>query len=304
MNTFNVTTLIKEISEKIGAAYEDQTLCQQYAWWIVEAISNSSKTQLIANQTVMLSPAQQNRLGEWLEKLITRNMPLQYLIGSVPFNDLEILVEPPTLIPRPETEQWCLYIIEHLQQLENKKITILDLATGSGCIALALAHHFPQAEVIGTDISATALSLAQKNAEHNKITNITFLHSDLFQSIPVGTTCDIIISNPPYISPDEWKQLDKTVTQWEDRAALIAPDSGLAIIKKIIKQAPHFIKQNNDMKQKNIPSVVIEIGHQQGEQVRNLMEQAGYNEILVCKDLEKKDRFVLGRVDYVADTTT
>lgn len=298
MNThYDLNYYINDIRHKLAAVYEDDTLCQQYAWWILQAICEKTKTELIIQETVMLSPEQQQKIDQWMEYLIEDKMPLQYVLGFVPFADLEILVEPPTLIPRPETEEWCLYIIEHLSLLNKKKLMILDIATGSGCIALACAHYLPQARIVATDIADSALELTEKNIEHNKIRNVTAIKSDLFESIPRDMKFDIILSNPPYITASEFVDLDETVTRWEDHNALVAPDSGLAIIKKIIAQAGQFIQTNDEMKHKNIPQIVIEIGYAQGSAVYELMQAAGYNNILVHKDLEGKDRFVSARID-------
>lgn len=303
-SNYDVTHYINDIRHKIAPAYNDDTLCQQYAWWILQAVCDKTKTELIMQETLMLSNAQKHKIDSWVEQLVVDKMPLQYLLGCVPFADCDILVQSPTLIPRPETEEWCLHIIEHLQLLDNKKIKILDLCTGSGCIAIALAHHLPCAEIVATDIADTALELTEKNTEHNKIRNVTIIKSDLFESIPRGMVFDIIVSNPPYIAQSEFDDLDEAVTRWEDHGALMAADNGLAIIKKIIVQAPDFIHTNNEMQQKNIPQVVIEIGYAQGAVVKNLMDAAGYNDVLVHKDLEGKDRFVTGRVDYVANSRT
>jgi release factor glutamine methyltransferase len=306
MNTkYDVMHYINDIRHKIAPAYDgDEILSQQYAWWILQAICGMTKTELIMNDTVMLSHEQQEQLDQWIHQIVQEHMPLQYLIGSVPFADCDILVQTPTLIPRPETEEWCLHIIEHLQLLNHKKIKILDLATGSGCIAIALAHHLPLAEIVATDIANSALELTEKNIEHNKLLNITCIKSDLFASIPRGMLFDMIVSNPPYISQDEFAHVEKSVTDWEDHNALVAADDGLAIIKQIIVQAPQFIQTNNEFKIKNIPQVVIEIGYAQGSVVRDLMKNAGYNDVLVHKDLEGKDRFVTGRVDNVANART
>ena len=303
-NYYDVTYYINDIRHKLAAVYDDDTLCQQYAWWILQAICEKTKTELILQETLMMSNAQKQKIDRWIELLVVDKMPLQYVLGSVPFADCDILVEPPTLIPRPETEEWCLHIIEYLQLLDSKKMKILDLATGSGCIAIALAHHLPRAEIVATDIADAALELTEKNIEHNKIMNVTALKSDLFESIPCGMLFDLIVSNPPYISQVEFIQLEQTVTRWEDHGALVAADDGLAIIKEIIARAPVFMQTNNEMKNKNIPQVVIEIGYAQGAAVNNLMVTAGYNDVLVHKDLEGKDRFVTGRVDYVANSCT
>lgn len=298
MNThYDISYYINDIRLKLAMVYADDTLCQQYAWWILQAICEKTKTELIIQETIMFSAEQQHKIDQWIHQLVVDKMPLQYVLGFVPFADLEILVEPPTLIPRPETEEWCLYIIEQLLSLHNKKIKILDIATGSGCVALVFAHYLPQAYVLATDIADTALELTEKNIEHNKISNVTCIKSDLFESIPHRIKFDIILSNPPYISTQEFADLDESVTRWEDHGALVAPDNGLAIIKQIIVQASQFIQTNDEMANKKIPQVVIEIGYAQGAAVRDLMLNAGYNNVVVHKDLEGKDRFVTGRVD-------
>jgi release factor glutamine methyltransferase len=303
MNTYHdVTYYINYIRTKLAAAYDDPTLCQQYAWWMLQSVCDKTRTELIIQDTLMLSTEQKQQIDRWIMHLVDEHMPIQYLLGSVPFADLDILVEPPTLIPRPETEEWCLHIIEHLTLLDNATIKILDIATGSGCIAIALAYHLPRARIVATDTADTALELTEKNIEHNLIRNVTTLKSDLFASIPCGERFDMIVSNPPYIAPSEFDTLEKTVTQWEDHGALIAQDNGLAIIKQIIVQAPSFIHTNNEMKQKDIPQLVIEIGYAQGTAVKELMRAAHYNDVLVHKDLEGKDRFVTGRIDNVANS--
>ena len=301
-NNYTLSHYIKMIREQLSAIYSDDTLCQQYAWWILQAVCEKTKTELVIQEIIMLSPEQLHKIDRWIYYLVDEKMPLQYLLGSVPFADLDILVEAPTLIPRPETEEWCLYLIEHFTLLADKKIKILDLATGSGCIALALASALPQSRILATDIADDALELTEKNREHNKISNVTTLKSDLFESISLGMKFDCIISNPPYITDAEYAVLEETVTLWEDKGALVAEDNGLAIIKKIVAQAPQFIQTNDEMKNKNIPQLVIEIGYTQGSVIENLMLDAGYNQVLVHKDLEGKDRFVTGRVDDVANS--
>lgn len=301
-NKNDVMHYINDIRHAIADTYDDDILCQQYAWWILQALCKKSKTELIMQEAVMLSNEQKEQLSQWLYQLTHEKKPLQYILGSVPFVGCDILVEPPILIPRPETEEWCLYVIEHLQTLDYKKIAILDIATGSGCIAIALGNYIPLARIVAVDISEQAIMLTEKNIEHNQLINVTPLQSDLFASIPGGMQFDMIVSNPPYISQAEQSQLDESVMQWEDHNALFAADNGLAIIKQIIAQAPPFIKTNDEMKRKNIPQLVIEIDYTQGNSVKELMETAGYNDVLVHRDLENKDRFVTGRVDYVANS--
>lgn len=300
----DIIAFAEQIANKLKSVYDDPTLRNQYAWWILEAILEKKQAELIAQGRVNLTHKQEKTIVSWLDKMITEHIPLQYLIGSVPFDDVDILVETPILIPRPETEEWVLWLIDQLNNIKNKQLHILDLACGSGCIAIALARHFHDAIIYATDINPQAIALTEKNIEYNYIQNVRPLTSDLFQAIPDGVQFDCIISNPPYINPTEWEKLDKTVTDWEDRNALIADDNGLYIIEQIITQAPLYLKPNDELFKKNIPQLVIEIDYDQGTAVEALLKKYSYNEVTVHKDLEGKDRFVSGRVDYVDNAST
>lgn len=289
-----------EVVDKITKALSGHFVSSKsYAWWILEAITGKKQEQLVLHNKVGLTLEQQVKLEAWLIALIKDKMPLQYLIGFVPFGDLEILVTPPILIPRPETEEWCMALIDKLQSLNNRKLTILDLCSGSGCIALALAHAFPQASVYGIDISPVALALAEKNKIHNKIKNVTFIHSNLFESIASEFTFDLIVSNPPYIAASEWDTLEPSVTKWEDRNALIAEDKGFALIKEILKKAPQYLVKNTELEELDIPNIWIEIGYQQGAQALVLMQEYNYRDREVKKDLAGQDRVLVGRIDTI-----
>ena len=296
MEKKDIVLFSKEIEKQLHERYQDPTLCNQYAWWMIEAITNKEKTKLIAQKEINLTTKQIITLQNWIKKQTEEHTPLQYLLGSVPFDNIEILVEPPILIPRPETEEICYTIINMLQKLNNKNITILDIGTGSGCIALTLAKALPESTVYAVDISDKAIALASKNAKHNNIKNVTFLKSDVYQGLQ-GITFDIIISNPPYIAENEWKTLDASVTQWEDKKALVANNQGIAIIERIVLQASEFLKKNPELLEKKIPQLIIEIGYQQGPSVAKLFKNAGFIDIHIQKDLEGKDRFVWGHLD-------
>lgn len=296
MKQINILSLAREIEKSLSQIYDDATACQQYAWWILQAITGKNQAQLMAQDLVALTQEQDQKLAHWLDRLINQHEPLQYLLGSVPFGDLDILVRPPTLIPRPETEEWVLHLIAQLRQLKNQEITILDLCTGTGCIALALAQAFTKAHVYAVDISEHAIELAKKNAAHNNINNVTFVHTDLFDALETNSLFDIIVSNPPYISFDEFEELDPSVRSWEDPQALVAHDDGLAIINQIIEQAPDYLKRNDDLKKHAIPQLVIEIGYKQGPAVVDLMHSFGFKDAKIIKDLEGKDRVVAGRL--------
>lgn len=301
-NKVNIGHLIISIEKKLHDHFKDKTLCTQYAWWLVQAITDKTEIELISANDIKWDTQEEQQLDQALDALINKNMPLQYLLGSTPFAGLEILVRAPILIPRPETEEWICNLIDQLHPFKQEPLWILDLCTGSGCIALALADALPKARVYATDINDAALELARENARHNHIPNVTFLRSDLFNEISSTFKFDIIVSNPPYIDERSWNTLEPSVRNWEDKNALIAPDHGLALIKRIIDQAPAYIKPHEALKNAQIPQLSLEIDSTQGIAVSTYMKEHAYNQIEIVKDLEGKDRIATGRVDYVAPT--
>lgn len=282
--------ILEHIVQRLKPLYQSTGICHQVALWILQAITHAKEQDLLAHPSLMLTAQEERKLDRWLELHVDQRMPLQYLIGWVPFGPLRIIVEPPILIPRPETEEWCLRLCEQLKRLRINNISILDLCTGSGCIALLLSHILPMARIDATDISAQALSLAQKNAAHNHIKGVHFFHSDIYDHIPADRTYDLIVANPPYISEAEWQTVDPSVTLWEDKQALLAQNNGLEIIERIINRAKEFLVYNQAMDQKDIPQLVIEIGYHQADAVQKLLQQAGFTKIAIIKDLAGNDR--------------
>ncbi len=298
MNT--IDELLYRIMHELTPVYHSKEHALWVAWWILELATGLSRTQLVAKGSLVLQPDQEKKLTFILEQHIKHHMPLQYLAGSVPFLDLSITVRPPLLIPRPETEYWCSLIIECLKKLKNQPLTILDLCTGTGCIALSFAHTLPAAHVYAVDIAAQACALAQENKEKNSISNVTIIQSDLYTSLSSGLSFDLIVSNPPYISRSEWQALEPMVKEWEDPQALIAEAHGLAIIEAIIQEAPQWLKKPIP----NIPQIVIEIGHTQGPAVKKLFEASGFKNSVVHQDLQGNDRFVTASIKESAHFCT
>lgn len=294
----SIFLLIEQIAKEIAPAYgNDVTLCHQYAWWMMQAITNHNQAQLIAQESINLSDLQQAQLVSWIDKQVNHHEPLQYLLGTVPFGNLTIAVEPPTLIPRPETEEWAFHLLEQLNGgVKQEPLKILDLCTGSGCIGLFLASSLPGSHVWALDISHQAVALAQKNAKLNHIANITIFLSDLYTQLDPSLCFDLIVSNPPYIDEAQWGSLDASVTQWEDPRALIAPDNGLMIIKKIIAASPRHLKATSILRQKKIPQLWIEMDTNQAQSIAQLMHATGFNQTQTFVDLEGKDRAMSGGV--------
>ncbi len=262
------------------------------ALWIVSFITKKAPSFLLAHPDAALTDSQQKDLAELLHKYTVEHKPLQYIVGSIPFLGVNITVEPPILIPRPETEYWCSWLIEHLKPLQGQTIQILDLCTGTGCIAIALAHAYPQAQVWAIDISPEACALALENVKNNNVTNVSVVQSDLFAHLDPNLTFDLIVSNPPYVTDAEWATLEPLVKLWEDPRALKAGMDGLDVIKRIINDGRSRLKETAE---KDIPQIVIEIGRSQGQEVKKLFEAAGFTHVIVHKDEAGKDRFVTAR---------
>jgi release factor glutamine methyltransferase len=207
----------------------------------------------------------------------TRFEPIQYILGETEFYGLKIKVDNSVLIPRPETE----YLVEKIIKENEIPNCILEIGTGSGCIAIALKKHFSNSNITATDISELALKIANKNAENNSM-QIKFQQSDLFENI--SGKFDIIVSNPPYITKDEYDNLPEEILNFEPEKALLAEDKGLFFYKKILSQAKEFLKKNG--------KIYFEIGHEQGQKVKEIALDAGFNEIEIVKDLNGFDRIV------------
>lgn len=206
--------------------------------------------------------------------------PLQYIIGAVAFMDCMLEVTPNCLIPRPETEQ----LIEMIIREKPDARTCLDIGTGSGNIPIALAHYCPHVTIDAVDISEKALHIAKANAEKNNVAKaIHFFQSNVFSHIDTRTRYDVIISNPPYLSADDMKKIEPELL-WEPRNALYAGEAGTEIITQIITEARSYLNDGG--------MVFLEIGATQGNFVRTLFVQCGYNDIGICKDYAGHDRMV------------
>jgi release factor glutamine methyltransferase len=230
--------------------------------------------------------------------------PIQYILGYVDFCGLRINVGSGVLIPRPETE---LLLEEAIKSVKTAKpgnnrepnrylsptpsIRILDVCTGSGCIALALAREFPEALVYGTDISGTAIKYAEANAKVNGITNATFLKGNLFEPVeqqhPIKQApfkFSLIISNPPYIRSDEIKTLQPEIQNWEPAEALDGGDNGIDYYHAIISVAPKYMEKQG--------CLLLELGMGQAGEVISIAKAAGFRDISVTKDFSGIERIL------------
>ncbi|MDI6800562.1 MAG: peptide chain release factor N(5)-glutamine methyltransferase [Thermodesulfovibrionales bacterium] len=215
--------------------------------------------------------------------------PIQYIIGHVDFYGLRISVGRGVLIPRPETELLVEETIKELKKrftVHGSQVTVLDLCTGSGCIAIALAKHFPDADVYGIDKSDTAIQYAIRNASENNIKNIHFIRGDLFEPVKqIKFTC--IISNPPYIRKGDIRDLQREIKDYEPIEALDGGEDGLDFYRRILKDAPKYLKKEG--------IVLLEIGYDQADDVRKIASEAGFKDISFRKDYAGIKRIFVGK---------
>lgn len=220
------------------------------------------------------------------EELIQRRAqgePIAYLIGEKEFWSLTLFVAPGVLIPRPETE---LLVEETLQRLpQENPCRILDIGTGSGAIALALAHSRPNWQITAVDISVRALSIAQKNQANHQFKNVHFLQSDLYSNLREKEPFDAIVSNPPYIEADD-VHLKQGDLRFEPLNALASGQDGLTAIRQIIAKAPAHLKQNG--------LLLLEHGYRQGDAVRTILREQGFHNITTRRDLQGHERLSFG----------
>lgn len=213
--------------------------------------------------------------------------PVQYIIGSTEFYGLPFDVNRSVLIPRPETEILVETIINKYKYSERLKI--LDIGCGSGNIAVSLAKHLPDSEITSIDISGEALQLAEENARRNGVGNIKFQISDIITNGFAGNyKFNIIVSNPPYVSNDEFNSLQKEITLYEPRNAVTDDGDGLKFYKRISEFAKENLVDGG--------SLFYEIGAGQSDSVKSIMISNGYKEIQIVKDYQKIDRVIYGTI--------
>ncbi len=248
------------------------------AWYLLEWVSGVSRSHYLAWPEEELSPDQENRYLEALEKRAAR-IPLQQITGEQEFMGLSFYVNEHVLIPRQDTE----ILVEEAAKFLKSGMRFLDLCTGSGCILLSLLKLRPGAEGTGADLSREALKVAEKNRERLG-TEASLIESDLFENIE--GSFDMIASNPPYIRRKEIETLMDEVRLYEPYMALDGHEDGLYFYRKIAKEAPDYLSPGGGL--------FLEIGWDQGEAVSELLREQGFQDIKVIRDLAGLDRVVEG----------
>lgn len=244
-------------------------------------VTGKGRTFILAFGETPLTDKQQEQLAVLLARRV-RGEPVAHLIGEREFWSLPLFVSPATLIPRPDTE--CL-VEQALARLPAGPCRILDLGTGTGAIALALASERPDCQVTAVDLIPDAVALAQRNADHLGIRNIEIVQSRWFSALE-GQRFSLIVSNPPYIDAQD-PHLAQGDVRFEPLSALVAADNGLADLHTLIKDAPRYLLPQGWL--------LLEHGWQQGGAVREIFARYGWQQVETCRDYGDNERLTLGR---------
>jgi release factor glutamine methyltransferase len=257
-----------------GARIEVQSLLQQ--------VLNVSRAYLLAHPERCLNDSEQARYEELLFRRL-RGEPIAYILGEREFFGLMFKVTPATLIPRPETELLVELALQRIPQ--HRPSRLLDLGTGSGAIALSIAHARPDVEVVAVDASSEALAVARENAQRLGLSNAVFVQSDWYAALD-AQRFDLIVSNPPYVAAGD-PHLQHGDLRFEPSSALASGDDGLDDIRRIVTHTKAYLSPEGWL--------LLEHGYDQAKQVRELMQQAGFNEIFSACDLAGIERVSGGR---------
>ncbi len=262
----------------------DEREAANIAELIIEKILGLKKTERILNKHWPLKIEQITTIENYLQELINHK-PVQYVLNEAWFAGMKLFVDENVLIPRPETEELVEWIVQNA--FKNLRFRILDIGTGSGCIAIALKKKINNADVFALDVSENALKIAALNAQQNTTTDINFLKADILQNqmkinMPL---LDVIVSNPPYITKKESAEMHSNIIAYEPHLALFVPDENPLLFYNAISDfALSHLKENG--------SLYFEIHENFANDIVNLMQQKGFQSIEIKKDLQQKNRMV------------
>lgn len=283
MSSIKTKNLISDIASRLEV---DQEIKNFESRTIAHHVLDINYAQLLIEREIDLTKKQIDQIDLIITKR-NKGIPLAYVINSVAFRELELYVDSRVLIPRSETELLVEMALNSLKDID--KPVVLDIGTGSGAIALSIAHENIDATVIGLDISSQALEVAWLNcaAVGSSASRVNFIQSDLFSELKNNPKFDLIISNPPYVSINE--QVYQAVVDHEPHYAVFSDEDGLSHIQRIVENIKYFLKPQGQ--------VFIEIGETQGQRVKELGEKNGLI-VKIKKDFSSRDRFALMVLDH------
>lgn len=275
----------EHFEQELSALYNKSEIRTLFRILLEDMLGFSAHEARIPDDHKVLHEEEIQKLHRSLQELKS-GKPIQLITGMTYFLGEKLLTSSDALIPRPETEELVLEILKHVGDKKNTKVRILDVGTGSGCIAISLKKNLPNATVYALDISTKALEIAQKNAKQLHA-NVHFFHSDILKNnLPKEIhKVDIIASNPPYIAENEKKDMDKNVLDYEPHQALFVPDNRpLLFYEAIVKTAEKHLSTDG--------KIFFEINQKFGKEVTDLLENNGYSEINLMQDIHGVDRIV------------
>lgn len=249
---------------------------QNMAFWCIHSISKLSRSEYLLSSN---SPLSKDTVS-FYQSVVSRLQnfePLQYILGECEFYGLSLKVSPSCLIPRPETEELVHWILQH------NFTKALDIGTGSACIPIALAKH-KEAQITALDISSDALSIARENAKKNTV-DIHFIEHNIFNDIDLKTSFDLIVSNPPYVLESEKTLMNNNVLDYEPHLALFVSDNDALIYYKRIIDFSKVHLQREGL-------LFLEINEQKSVEIKDLLENNGFENVLIKKDMQGKNRMV------------
>jgi release factor glutamine methyltransferase len=275
-----VYEVLKKLRNELRQIYPPGEI-QGISELIFENLLNYSKTDLLLNSNTKISKLIYNQITEIINQLL-KNKPIQYILGEAWFYGLKLEVSPEVLIPRQETEELVKWVID---ECGSRYLELIDLGTGSGCIAIALALNLPNSKVHAMDISERAVQLAEKNAFVNNA-DVKFFVGDIFNPLfEKSKKFDIIVSNPPYVTESEKPRIDKNVLHYEPVAALFVPDhNSLIYYKAIAALAREALTPGGRL--------YLEINESKSEDIEELLIRSKFSQIEIRKDINGKFRMV------------
>lgn len=282
-----VADILSFFRSELAGHYDEEEITR-LAEWCFEEFIGWTKTDLLLNHERTVNESDLLKFN-FAVKDLKRGRPIQYVLGKAYFHGLEFYVDDNVLIPRPETEELVQLIIDE-ERGKKRTPVIVDIGTGSGCIAIALKKKIPHAHVYALDVSLGALAVAKRNATANDA-EIHFLLSDVLdktahEHIPA---CHIIVSNPPYVTEKESGEMLARVKDYEPHLALFVKDNDSLIFYKSIAQLGR-----DKLKEDGL--LAFEINEQLGYETCILLQQEGYRDVRLLKDMQGKDRFILARL--------
>jgi release factor glutamine methyltransferase len=289
INFVFMQTTFAFIQEQLQGLYPASEI-KSFRYLILEFVCRKDRQSLLLDKDKKLSSNERFRIREIVRDL-KNYRPIQYITGETEFYGLKFHVDENVLIPRPETEELTDWIIrqsslDSLQKRKGEGFFCLDIGTGSGCIAVSLAQHLPFATVYALDISEKALEIARRNAERNKV-QVQWIACDIMNGLPAGLPerFDVIVSNPPYVTPAEKETMSRNVLDYEPQEALFVPqDDPILFYKRIADVASSRLKEGG--------SLFFETSSLYGKETAEMLKNKGYCPVELVKDISGRDRMI------------